>query len=97
MLIAVLEAITGRRTTRQVIDAKASASLAKITRIAHEGKLKTTQVVSITAQMPSPTALEASVRLVVGNHSIPCAIRLDSIANRWVCTDIQIADHLVWP
>lgn len=91
LVVAVVEAITGRRALHQIGHWLNDVTFALMTKESQNGRWRSGQIGSIRAQMPHSGAVEAAVRVLIEDRSTACAIRLDQRGKRWVCTDIKLA------
>ncbi|MDO4784189.1 MAG: Rv3235 family protein, partial [Propionibacteriaceae bacterium] len=91
VIVAILEALFGRRPLHQVgrLLSESAFSVVRIHR--QTGRWQGASIASVRSQEPCSDAAEVSVRLVLGNRSLACAMRLDRIGRRWLCSDVQLA------
>lgn len=90
LIVAVLEALFGRRALHQVGPLLTKPAFAILSYHLHSGSWHGGRIGSIRTQQPHPDAVEASVRIQLGVRSLAAALRLDRVARRWQCTDIQL-------
>lgn len=90
LLIAIGEALLGRRPLHQLRPYVGPMALINLTQCVDSGVVRRMQLGRIRAQMPTSRAVEAVVRLVHPNRSLVCALRLDAGPTKWQCTDLTL-------
>lgn len=92
---AVIETMTGRRSLHQLEMAVGLDVYDLIAAHARRGRLRGARPASVRAQMPHGGAVEAVVSLVLPTRRlIPCAVRLDLIEARWLCTGLVVLEPM---
>ncbi|MDF1488445.1 Rv3235 family protein [Tessaracoccus caeni] len=89
---ALFESMTGRRPLHQLRRLVAGPAFARLAQHAASGAFRTARLAGIRFQMPTPTAVEAVVRLAAASRWLVCVIRLD-LRDSWGCTDFAVLGY----
>lgn len=91
VVVAILEALFGHRPLHQVGRLLSEPAFGVVRLHRQTGRWQGGTIASVKSQEPRSGAAEVSVRLILGGRSLACAMRLDHIGRRWLCSDIQLA------
>lgn len=86
---ALIESMTGRRPLQQLRRRITRPAFATLARHAETGSFRTARLGGIRFQMPTPTAIEAVVRITAASRWLVCVVRLD-LRDSWGCTDFAV-------
>ncbi|MEZ5085197.1 MAG: Rv3235 family protein [Tessaracoccus sp.] len=89
---ALVESMTGRRPLHQLRRCVARPAFARLAHHANTGDFRRVRLAGIRFQMPTPTAIEAVVRLAASSRWIACVVRLD-LRGSWGCTDFAVLGY----
>lgn len=80
----------GRRALHQLRPHLELLAFGRLVAYVEEGRFRHSAVGGIRSQMPTGTAVEASVRLASSARWITCAMRLDAAPAGWRCSDLLV-------
>ncbi|HMR50588.1 MAG TPA: Rv3235 family protein [Arachnia sp.] len=86
---ALIESMTGRRPLQQLRRRITRSAFATLAHHAETGAFRAAQMGGIRFQMPTPTAIEAVVRIAGASRWLACVVRLD-LRGSWGCTDFAV-------
>ena len=86
---ALIESMTGRRPLQQLRRHITRPAFSRLARHAETGAFRSARLDGIRFQMPTPTAIEAVVRIAAASRWLVCVVRLD-LRDSWGCTDFAV-------
>lgn len=86
LIHAILEALVGRRPLHQLRPHLRWEAFENLACYVDTGAFRRVRVGRVRSQMPSTTAVEASVTLLLNGRVISCVLRLDATRTAWRCT-----------
>ena len=90
LIIALVEALAGRRPLHQLRPHLSREAFLAVVDYADEGTFARTTVAGLRTQMPSERAVEASLRLLTASRWVSCVLRLDRTDRAWRCTEVSV-------
>lgn len=90
LILATLEAMTGRRALHQVRPRLSERAFLELALHAGAGVYRRMPPGRLRAQMPTPQAVEATVSVMRGDRWVSCVIRLDATRRSWMCSEFVI-------
>ena len=89
LALATMEGLLGRRGLHQLRPWLSRAAFLQLISHVEAGTFGHSHLGRLRLQMPTPTAVEATARISLGQRWLACALRLDR-THRWSCSDVAV-------
>ena len=89
LALATLEAVLGRRGLHQVRPWLSTSAFRQLVAHVDSGRFERSVLGGLRLQMPTPSAVEASARILVDERWLACTLRLDH-EETWQCSDFMV-------
>lgn len=88
--MATLEAMAGRRPLHQIRSRMSRRAFEALVALHSSGRFRSPGFGRLTAQQPSPSAVEATASIHVGGRWLACVVRLDKGTTGWNCSHFAV-------
>lgn len=89
LAVAVVEAMMGRRPLHHLRSRLDPQAFQRLVALRTSGRFTRSRMGGLRSQMPSPTAVEVSIRISLGPRWLACVLRLDDRSD-WGCSDFLV-------
>ncbi len=89
LALATMEGLLGRRSLHQLRPWMSAGAFLQLASHVDAGMFDKSRLGRLRLQMPTPTAMEATAGISLGQRWLACTVRLDR-ADRWLCSEVIV-------